>query len=424
LRSRLVAVIAILTLMIGVIAGCSKPATEAPKTPEPVKQEPVTITYMTFTAAPDHVGDLDKIIQAFQKENPLIKVEILPIAWGDYWTKLPTMMAGDSAPDVFELNYENFVDYAKKGLLLDLGPLASADKSFDPKVYYPKAHAAFNYNGKQYGLVETFSTVLLFYNKDMFDAKGVAYPTANWTWEDETAAAKKLTDAAKGVWGTFQPIHFWEFYKMAVQGGGSVLDKSGKPLINTPENVATLQMMVDRIHKQKVAPTAEQVGTLGDGDLFKQQKVAMLHTGIWMFTDFKAAPFKWDVAVEPAKTKEGKANHFFANALVIAKNSKKAQAAWAWARYLSASKTAAETRIASGWEIPALSDPKAVEGYLKQTPPANRQAVFDALNSPVVPPVIDNFQMMTDEVGRELELARLGKKAPKDALDAAQKKLQ
>jgi len=424
MRIRSAAVIALLALLLSLTA-CSKPASET-KTPSttPEKQEPVTITYMTFSAAPDHLGDLDKIVKAFQNENPLIKVDVQPVAWGDYWTKLPTVVAGDSAPDVFELNYENFVDYAKKGLLADMGPLANGDKSFDPKVYYPKAHSAFAYNGKQYGLVETFSTVLLFYNKDLFDAKGVAYPTASWTWADETAAAKKLTDPAKGVWGTFQPIHFWEYYKMAVQGGGSVLDKSGKPVINTPENIATLQMMVDRIHKDKVAPSAEQVGTLGDGDLFKQQKVAMIHTGIWMFSDFKAVPFKWDVVVEPAKTKDSKANHFFANAVVISKSSKKAQAAWAWSKYLTASKVAADVRIASGWEIPALSDPKAVEGYLKQTPPSNRQAVFDALNAPVVPPVIDNFQMMTDEVGKELELAKLGKKSPKEALDAAQKKLQ
>lgn len=424
MRIRFSAVLALLALVLGILAGCSKPAPETPKTPAPIKQEPVTITYMTFSAAPDHLGDLDKIVQAFQKENPLIKVDVRAVAWNDYWTKLPTVMAGDAAPDAFELNYENFVDYAKKGLLMDLGPLASADKSFDPKIFYPKAHAAFNYSGKQYGLVETFSTVLLFYNKDMFDAKGMAYPTANWTWDDEIEAAKRLTDTQKGVWGTFQPIQFWEFFKVAAQGGGSVLDKSGKPVLNTPENIAALQQMVDRIHKYKVAPSAEQAGTLGDGDLFKQQKVAMIHTGIWMFNDFKAVPFKWDVAVEPGKTKDSKANHFFANAVVIAKNSKNAQAAWAWSKYLTSSKTAAQTRIDTGWEIPALSDPKLVEGYLKQTTPANRQAVFDALNNPVTVPVIDNFQMMTDEVGKELELAKLGKKSPKDALDAAQKKLQ
>jgi len=81
-------------------------------------------------------------------------------------------------------------------------------------------------------------------------------------------------------------------------------------------------------------------------------------------------------------------------------------------------------RIDASWEIPALSDPKMVEGYLKLTPPANRKAVFDALNNPVVPPVIDNFQQMTDELGTVLGQARLGQKSPKDALDAAQKKLQ
>lgn len=429
MRVRIVSMATFMLLAISTAFGCTTPAANQAKapsaTPAPAEAAaPVTVQYMTFTAAPDHLQELDIIVQAFEKEHPLIKIEVMPVAWGDYWTKLPTMIAGNSAPDIYELNYENFVDYAKKGLLLDLGPLANADSSFDASVYYPRAHAAFNYEGKQHGLVETFSTVLLFYNKDMFDAKQVPYPTADWTWDDEIAAAQKLTDAAAGVWGTFQSVHFWEFYKVAAQAGGRIVDDSGKPVINSPENVTALQYLVDKIHKYRVTPTAQEVGTLGDGDLFKQEKIAMLHTGIWMFGDFASAPFQWDVVVEPAMTKTGKANHFFANAVVIDKNTKKAEAAWEWAKFLTASQTAAQVRIDASWEIPALSDPKMVEGYLQLTPPANRQAVFDALNHPVVPPVIDRFQQMTDEVGKELDLAKLGQKSPKDALDAAQKRME
>lgn len=436
MSKRFFATLAIMVLGLGLIAGCAKkapepaptqePSASTPAAPEPApapKKEPVTITWMTFTAVPDHVKELDAIIAAFETEHPDINIEVVTAAWGDYWTKLPTMMAGDSAPDTFELNYENFVDYAKKGLLMDTGPLAAADPTFDAGVYYPKAHAAFNYDGKQYGLVETFSTVVLFYNKDMFDAKKVPYPASDWTWEDEIAAAQQLTDAKAGVWGTFQPVHFWEFYKVAAQAGGGVV-KDGKPSINTPENVVALQYMVDKILKYKVTPTAQEVGTLGDADLFKQGKVAMLHAGIWNFGGFAEAPFQWDVAIEPSRTREGKANHFFSNGVVISNKSKHPKEAWEWAKFLTASAAATKVRIDAGWEIPALSDPKLVEGYLQQSPPSNRQAVFDALLNPVTPPVIDNFQQMTDELGVELERARLGQASPADALAAAQKKIE
>ena len=67
---------------------------------------------------------------------------------------------GGTAPDVFELNYENFVSYASKGVLADLTPLAAADSGFAGQ-FYP-AYQAFNRDGKQFGLPQSFSDVVLF----------------------------------------------------------------------------------------------------------------------------------------------------------------------------------------------------------------------------------------------------------------------
>jgi multiple sugar transport system substrate-binding protein len=157
----------------------------------PALADPVTITYTTFSAAPNYISQLEATIAAFEAAHPDIKV-----------------------------NYENFVSYASKGALADLGPQIAADTEFSTAIYNPTALAAFQQDGKQYGLVESFSNVVLFYNKDLFDKAGVAYPTAEWTWKDELAAAQKLTDSANGVWGDFAPIQFWEFYKTIAQNGG------------------------------------------------------------------------------------------------------------------------------------------------------------------------------------------------------------
>ena len=87
-------------------------------TPGPV--EPVELTYFTFSAAPDHLEDLDQMIAAFNAEYPNVQVKVETAPFDDYFTKLQTLIAGGTAPDVFELNFENFVTYADKGLLLDL----------------------------------------------------------------------------------------------------------------------------------------------------------------------------------------------------------------------------------------------------------------------------------------------------------------
>src|SRR5690349_19361105 len=188
----------------------------------PALADPVTITYTTFSAAPNYISQLEATIAAFEAAHPDIKVNYETQAFDAYFTKLQTSVAAGTAPDAFELNYENFVSYADKGALADLGPLISADTGFSTAIYNPTALAAFQQDGKQYGLVESFSNVVLFYNKDLFDKAGVAYPTADWTWKDELAAAQKLTDPANGVWGDFAPIQFWEFYKTIAQNGGAI----------------------------------------------------------------------------------------------------------------------------------------------------------------------------------------------------------
>ena len=94
--------------------------------------EDVTLSYFTFSAAPDHLEDLDTIVAAFEAENPNINVEVQTAAFADYFTSLQTQLAGGSAPDTFELNYENFVTYARSGALLDLSESWATAASIRP----------------------------------------------------------------------------------------------------------------------------------------------------------------------------------------------------------------------------------------------------------------------------------------------------
>ncbi|RYE10957.1 MAG: sugar ABC transporter substrate-binding protein [Hyphomicrobiales bacterium] len=379
-----------------------------------------TVKYMTFSAAPDYLEELDATVAAFEAAHPDINVEVETAAYNDYFTKLQTVIAAGQAPDAFELNYENFVAFANRGVLADLDPLIAADTGFSTSIYNPTALAAFSQGGKQYGLVESFSNVVLFYNKDLFDKAGVAYPTADWTWTEELEAAQKLTDAANGVWGTLAPIQFWEFYKTIAQNGGSMFNADKTEVtLDSAANIETLQWMVDKVNKHHVTPTDAEMAGQTDGDLFKAGKVAMLRTGIWMFGDFLAnANFNWDIALEPGKT--NKAHHFFANGVAVSATSANQQAAYEWLKFLTSSKEAVEIRIGAAWELPAVSDPAYVQGYLDQPKPESREVVFQALDTAVTPPVINNWTQLTDIVGQELEAAKLGQKTPQQALtDAA-----
>ena len=409
---RLISVLAVAVLVLGAVVGAA-----FAKQAHPGSSKTVTVSYFTFSAAPDHLNTLKALIQIFEKKHPNIQISFQTAPYADYFTKLQTQIAGGQAPDAFELDYGTFYGYASSGALLNLSKVAKTDPSFNPGIYYPKAYSAFALGKTQFGLPESYSDVLLFYNKDLFRAAGVPFPTAKWTWKDEMAAAKKLTNASKGVWGDYQPIQFYEFYKVLAQNGGSFFNaKKTKATFDSPAGIAAAQWLFSK--PGVVMPTQEQQGGLADDAMFKLGKFAMWHNGIWQFAAMKDAPFQWDVVVEPAG--KVKANHFFANTVAASAKTKHPKETWEWLKFLAGSHESVKARIGSSWELAPVKDKAAYAAYLKQRPPVNRQAVLDALNNPVLTPTIKAESQMQDIVGKALEKAELGQVPVAQALhDAA-----
>lgn len=370
------------------------------------------VRYMNFSANDGHEKDLDSIVAAFEKQNSDIDVQVETKPFADYFTALQTAVAGGTAPDTFELNYENFVTYAKNGSLAELSGV-------DSSAYKESLVKAYSSDGKQYGLPESFSNVVLFYNKTLFDQAGVAAPTADWTWADEQAAAQKLTNKAAGVWGDYQPVTYNEFYKALAQTGGDFLAKDGKSAtFDSPEGLKAANWLIGK--NGTTMPTeADGAGTPDfDSKLFKDGKLAMWHTGIWMFSALEDASFDWDVVVEPGDTT--KASAMFVNGLAVSSASKNKEAAQKWITFLSASDTTTKVRLDTSWELPPVADDAKLKSYVEQPKPANRKAVFDALDATVLPPVIERQQEMQDAVTKELGEAAAGRKPVAQALKDAQ----
>ena len=161
------------------------------------------------------------------------------------------------------------------------------------------------------------------------------------------------------------------------------------------------------------------MGGMGDWDLFMSGRLGMIPTGIWAFQTFtENCDFAWDIAVEPGSTQ--KATHFFSNAAVINPKSEHQDAAAKWITWLCSSDEAAAIRIEAGWDLPAIKNQDVLSGYLTITPPDNRQAVFDSLDYLVVPPVIEDYSLMSDIIGTKLAAAAAGTLTVQEALDQAQ----
>jgi multiple sugar transport system substrate-binding protein len=186
--------------------------------------------------------------------------------------------------------------------------------------------------------------------------------------------------------------------------------------INQPACVEALEYMVSA-ETEGVQPTDVDLAGVPNEDLFKEGKIAMLTTGIWMFSAFADLPFQWDIAVEPGNTQD--ASHFFSNAAVVSADTDQAEAAAKWAAFFTSDPAAAKVRVSASWELPALQDQTLFDSYLAQTPPESREVVFESLDAIVTPPVIEQQQQMQDAVTAVLDQVKAGDMTPQEALDQA-----
>ena len=133
-------------------------------------------------------------VAAFETANPGIKVEIIDIPSADYTTKLSVMLNGGSDVDAFFIkDGDTAKSLVEKGQLADLSAYIAADGV--NLADYNGLAENFTFDGKQYALPARTDFYVMYYNKDIFDAANIAYPTNDWTWADFEETAKMLTAA-------------------------------------------------------------------------------------------------------------------------------------------------------------------------------------------------------------------------------------
>ena len=382
-------------------------------------EEPVTITYATFSASGAQEETLKKMVEVFEEKNPDIKVDVQLTGYDDYFTKLATTVGGGNAPDVFEMNMENFLAYMLRGACADLTGLV------DPASYSEGTLSAVSSDGKLYAVPMSFSTCVLFYNKALFDQAGIDYPDDTWTWTEAQAAAEKIRALGDDIWGYYQPISYNEFYKSVKGNGGSLLNEDYTAFtVNTPENVAVLEAMLARVRgEDRVMPNAEDMAGRGDWDLFSEGKLGMLVSGIWGFQTFTdQCDFDWDITVEPGF--KDKSTFFFANVNCVSTESTKQEAAARFVDAMGSDPDIVQLRLDASWELPTIADQTKLTQYLDVTPPDNRPAVFDSMDYAVAPPALLEQGAVSEIIGNVLGTLETNDMTAQEALDEIQAQLE
>jgi len=238
------------------------------------------LVLMGWSSSPAENERLQKIVDGYNTANPAVHVTLSQVP--DYDTKLQVSLAGGSPPDVFYVDSFKFLDLAAANAL-DAG----GDKIDSKDDFYPNLAAAFTKDGVMYCPPKDFSTLGLVYNTALFDAAGIDYPTAAWTWDDLAAAAAKLTAADKSVYGMSVTPDMARWLAFLYQAGGSVYNADATQMtINSPEAKKALDFYVGLV-KDGFAAQPADLSAGWPGEAFGQQKAAMVVEGNWIMPYLK-----------------------------------------------------------------------------------------------------------------------------------------
>jgi len=248
-------------------------------------------------------------LQLFQAQHPDLSVFYTPDP-EDLIDQMPLDMQAGNAPDVFQGCCGFFPAWAQMGYVLDLRKYVETDldksivADWDPAQY----RAMFDASGRQFGVPKYQGTLVLYYNKDLFDKYKVPYPDDSWDQDDYLAAMKKLTrdtdgDGRTDIWGSMIDIG-WDRLQVHINSwGGHIVDPADptKCDIDDPRALAALEWVRARMWDDKVMATFTDVNNVGTAAAFSAGQLAMVEDGSWALKGIlENAPFRIGVAPIPA----------------------------------------------------------------------------------------------------------------------------
>ena len=350
-----------------------------------------------------------QIADAFEAEHPDITVNIEVADWDGYWEKLRVQVAGGTPPDVFAMDAPLYPDWQSRGVLLNLQSYIDADPGVLDGIY-PITLEAYRTPEGLYGLPRDFQTIVLFYNKDMFDAGGVDYPTEDWTWDDfrEAAAALTIDEDGNGTpdqWGAWAEVYDMEpFWGPVVWShGGEIVDpEAGETLIDSPQAMDAFEFIRSVWLDDGSMPTEEQLSQYGwDGLL--SGIAAMGFSGHWSVPEYSQAGLNLGVAPVPSGP-AGRTTMVNSAGFVISADTPNPDAAWAFVKY--ATSEAGQSELAKiGLAIPIRESVTQSDAYLGQEAQIDHSLFVDALEYARPKPVFKGYEEWSGAVGDALNLA-------------------
>lgn len=387
-----------------------------------------TISFMVF-GEPAELVAYQQLVAAFAAQYPDITVQLRHVpGQSEYRQRLAADFSAGSPPDVMLLNYRRFASFAALGGLEPLEDYFKQSTVLKAADFFTPTLEFFHYEGQLWCVPQNVSSLVVYYNRDLFDAAGVPYPTEQWTREDFLARAQALTkdldgDGVIDQYGVGLSPSLFRLAPFIWQNGGKLVDDPVNPTrlaLDTPAALSAFQWFVDLQVREGVVPDAVAEVTESSEQRFLNGRLAMYFNsrrGVPTYRTITA--FEWDVApiplgYAPLGTTSADSSEFFPAGILhsdgycMAASTANKAAAWTFIEF--ANSVAGQTLMAqTGRTVPSLVAVAESEAFLTpDLPPANSRVFIDTIPVLRGVPVISGWPAIEETASREIERAFYG----------------
>ena len=383
------------------------------------------ITVMLW-AEPEELPAYRQLVAEFERAEPSVDVRLVPFGEReDLLARLSTSFSGGTPPDLFLLNYRFIGQYASRGVLEPIQERLASSDVFSREDFFPQALEAFTFDDIQTCLPQNVSSLVVYYNKDLFAEAGLDGPPDNWTFFDMVGLARNLTvdrngDGAPDQYGLGVESSIIRMAPFIWSNGGTLVDDEAAPTrftLEEPAAVEVMQSFFDLREEYRVIPTEQEIEAQSDEDRFLNGSTAMVLASRRETPSFRTIEsFEWDVAPLPVFQEPAGVLHSDAYCMTQASSNK--DAAWRFMEFALGPEGQRITAEA-GRTVPSLMEVANSDVFLDSSePPASSQVFLDTIPHIRRLPTISTWPEIEDRTDEILEIG-MYQRVP--ALDIAQR---
>jgi multiple sugar transport system substrate-binding protein len=380
------------------------------------------VSFMVF-GDPAELAAYEALVAEFETQHPEIDIALQHIpSQGEYRQRLAASFSSGSPPDVMLLNYRRFGTFADQGGLQPLTNYMANSDVIDSADFYPVTIDSFQLEGDLWCVPQNISSLVVYYNRDLFDAAGLPYPASNWSWDNFLAAARALTQDTDGdgmvdQYGVGIEPSLFRLAPFVWQNGGRITDDPANPTrltLDEPITMEALQWFVDLQVVEGVVPDAVAESAENSQSRFLNGNLGMIFNSRRGVPTYRTIDsFEWDVAPLPFSRRQAGILHSDGYCMAAATDNK--DAAWTFIEFAN-SETGQAIVAPSGRTVPSLKSVAESDAFLDPTqPPANARVFLDSIPTLGRVPIMSTWVQIEETAGKEIERAFYGQISAEEA---------